>query len=157
MLDSICIDQSTCQERVESDKIQNKKSLSTGGLEATTLRILAWCSTDWTTWALMTAFYYSELHTYMYMYFWYQCIYWYTLENDEEERILSCTSTQLFCVAYYNISMLGKYQRDAQVLRLFSTCKTRPNYLPDQVEYLVVFCMLKTNTWLLRLFVICPI
>ena len=38
MLDFIW-DQSTCQERVESDKIQNEKIVPTAGLELTTLRL----------------------------------------------------------------------------------------------------------------------
>ena len=49
--DFICMDQSICQERVESDKIQNENFLPTVGREPTTLRFLAWCSTDW---ALLT-------------------------------------------------------------------------------------------------------
>ena len=35
-------DQSTCQERVDSDKIRNEKLLSTVRLEPTTLRFLSW-------------------------------------------------------------------------------------------------------------------
>ena len=38
-LNSFAEDQSTCQERVESDKIQNEKFLPTVGLEPTTLRL----------------------------------------------------------------------------------------------------------------------
>ena len=40
-------DQSTCQESVQNDKIQNEKFLPTVGFEPTTLRFEVWCSTDW--------------------------------------------------------------------------------------------------------------
>ena len=43
----------TCQRRIESDRIQNEKFLSTVGLELTTLTFVAWCSTDLATLALM--------------------------------------------------------------------------------------------------------
>ena len=42
---SFAWDQSTCQERVESDKIQNEQFLPTVGLEPTTLSLEVWCST----------------------------------------------------------------------------------------------------------------
>ena len=41
---SFAWDQSTCKERVESNKIQNEKFLPTVGLKPTTLRFEVWCS-----------------------------------------------------------------------------------------------------------------
>ena len=48
---SFALDQSTCQEHVGIDKIQNEKFLPTVGLEPTTLRFQVWWSTDWASWA----------------------------------------------------------------------------------------------------------
>ena len=45
--------QSTVQQRVESDKIQNEKFLLTVGLETSSLRFEVWCSTDLDTQTLM--------------------------------------------------------------------------------------------------------
>ena len=50
-------DQSTCQERVESDKIQNEKFLPRVELEPTTLRSAVWCY--WATRALLKAVLFS--------------------------------------------------------------------------------------------------
>ena len=43
---SFVLDQSICQERIESDKIPNEKVLPTEGLEPTALRFVARCSND---------------------------------------------------------------------------------------------------------------
>ena len=43
---SFAWDQSTCQERVGSDKTQNETILPTAGLELVSLRVDIWCSTD---------------------------------------------------------------------------------------------------------------
>ena len=53
---SFVLDQSTCQKRVEGDKIQNEKKkqfLPTVGLKPTQLRFAVWCSTDWAMRAIM--------------------------------------------------------------------------------------------------------
>ena len=78
------------------------------------------------------------------MYFRYKCLHWYKFENDEVEHILSCTCTVF--VTYWNISILDIWRRDAQVLCLLLTCKTRPNILPDLVPCLVVHFESKHRT-----------
>ena len=98
--------QSACQERVESDKIQNEKYLPTVGLEPTTLRFQFLCSTDLP--GLLNAVRLNCLIKYMYSQ--YQCIPFYKYENDEVERIV------LFCVTYWNISILIIKRRISPVL-----------------------------------------
>ena len=73
------------------------------------------------------------------------------------KKSVFCLVHVLYCVTYRNISILAKIIKDAQVLGLLSTCKTGPNILPDLVEYLVVFCMLKANTGLMHVFAFCQI
>ena len=85
------------QGRVQSDKIQ-KEFLLTVGLEPTTLRCVARCSTELPgLWSKLC--YHKDFYTYMY--FRYQCIYWYKFGNDEVERILSCTCTVLLHIGIY--------------------------------------------------------
>ena len=146
---SFAWDQSTRQERVKGDKIQIEKFLSIVWLEPTTLRFPAWYSTDWATRALMKAVLLEwplQKHVLP--------IQMYKFENVEVESILSSTCTVLcYTLEYRQISNLKR--RKSPVL--FSKCKTRPNIVLDLVEGLVVICMLKANTGLLRLFAICPI
>ena len=80
-------DQSTCQERVESNKIQNEKFLPTVFLEPTTLGCEVGWSTDWASRACWKL-YLNDLITYMYSQ--YECIHCYRYEKDEGEHILSC-------------------------------------------------------------------
>ena len=45
--------QSTCQERIESEKMRNEKCFFTVGLEPRALRFEVWCFTNWANWAVM--------------------------------------------------------------------------------------------------------
>ena len=82
-------------------------------------------------------------------YFQYQCIHWHKFENDEVERF--CLVHTALCYILEYIYILDELQNAAYIMYLFSTCKTRPNILHDLVEYLVVLCVLKANTGLVRL------
>ena len=96
---------STCEERGESDKIQNETVLPTAGLEPTTLKFEDWCSTDCASRSWWELYYFNDLITYMY--FRYQCIHWFKFENDEGERIFSCKCIVLRYILEY-ISILYK-------------------------------------------------
>ena len=97
-------DRSTCQKRVESDKIQHEKVLLTVGIKPRTLQFEVWCFTDWAYRAWWKLFNLIDLYTYMY--FQYHCIYWYKFENDEWEWV--CLVNALFCFTYWNKSILYK-------------------------------------------------
>ena len=97
---SFVLDQSTCQERVESDKIQNEKFLTTVGREPTALRFEVGRSTIWSNRA-WRKLYNCLKNLYTYMYFRYQCIHWYKFENAEVERILSSKCTVLCYILDY--------------------------------------------------------
>ena len=100
-------DRSTCQERVESDKMQNKK-------------LLFQCDSKPQPWDLKSdappsepigfrwkLYYLNYLYTYMF--FQYQCIHWYKFENDEMERILSWKCTVLcYILEYSYIELIAK-------------------------------------------------
>ena len=78
------------------------------------------------------------------MYFGYQCIHWYKFKNDVE-RILSFKCTVL-CYTFEYICMIQIAQRRTSPVFAFNM------QIPEQVEYLVVFCMSKVNTGLVRIF-----
>ena len=65
------------------------KILAHSGTLSQNLEISSPMLTDWATRDLIKLPYLNYLYTYMY--FRYQCIHWYKLENDDEERILCCT------------------------------------------------------------------
>ena len=68
-----------------------------------------------------------------------------TFENDEVERSLSCTYTVLcYIFEYIYIGLMAR--RRTSPVGFFSAYKTQAKTLPDLVECLVVFCMLKANT-----------
>ena len=100
LLNTLVWDQSTCKERIESDQIQNEKYLLTVGLEPTTLRFVAWYSTDWANRVLGKAVLLKcpFIHT---------CtsntnvLYWYNFKNDEVQRILSGRCTVLCYIFEY--------------------------------------------------------
>ena len=83
------------------------------------------------------------------MYFRYQCIHRYNFENNEVGCILSCESTVLCYILEYSYTYSTKIAK-----RRTSHVFAFNMQIPDQVECLIVFCMLKANTGLLCLFVI---
>ena len=98
-------DQSTCQVRVESDKIRNEKFLPTFGFEPialrsevlpTELRGLCW-----------KLYYLNGLYTYIY--FRYQCIHWHKFDNDGVQIILSCKCTVLWIFDIFLDLYIGIY------------------------------------------------
>ena len=94
MLDFICMGRVDLPELVESNKIQNAKFLPTVGLKPTSLRFVA-CMMLYQlsfpgfneSFSIKVTF----IHT----------CHWYKLENDEVERILSCTCTVLCYIFEY--------------------------------------------------------
>ena len=79
----------------EATKYKMKNSLSTVGLEPSTLIFQVWCSTDWAS----RAVHLNGLITYMYSQ--YQCLPCYKYQNDEVERNLSCKCTVLCYILEY--------------------------------------------------------
>ena len=75
-------------------------------------------------------------------------IHWYKFENNELERLWSCKRTVLFYILEYSYIVQIAKRRTCPVFAFNMQ-------IPDQVESLIVFCMLKANTCLNRLFAIC--
>ena len=100
------------------------------GLEPTTLSFEVWCSTDWTNQACWKLCYLNGRYTYMY--FRYQCIHWFKLENDEAERILTCKCTVLWSAL--------EYMYIVQIAKKHTSHLLASNmHIPNEVECLVVF------------------
>ena len=96
-------DQSTCKERIESDKIQNEKFLSTVWLEPTILQFEVWYSIDLDNLVWWKLYYLNHLYTHMH--FRYQCI---VINSRMMKKSVFCLVNVLFCVSYWNISILYK-------------------------------------------------
>ena len=77
-------------------------------------------------------------------------IHWYKFKNNEVERILSCKCTVLCYIFEYSY-YVQRAKRCKSPVFAFNL------QIPDQLECLIVFCMLKANTWLVCLFAICTI
>ena len=77
----------------EATKYKMKNSLSTVGVETSTLRFQVWCSTYWASPGSVNAVRLNGLITFMYSQ--YQCLPCYMYQNDEVERNLSCKCTVL--------------------------------------------------------------
>ena len=135
-------DQSTSQERVESDTIQKEKFLPTMVLGPTVMRFEVYCSTDLPNHAWWKLSYLDYLYTYMY--FCYQCIQWYKFETDEVSVFYLVNV--LFCVTYWNIPI---YCTNSE--------KTHKSCVCFQYSTRSGICMLKANTGLVCLFAICAI
>ena len=85
-------------------------------------------------------YYLNDLYTYMY--FRYQYVHWYKLENGGVERILSCKCTVLcFILEYSYIVQIAKK-------------RTSPVFAFNMQN---TICILKANTGLVRLFANCTI
>ena len=137
MLDFICmgpVDLTGARRKRQNYKMKN--SLSTVGLEPSTLRFKVWCSTDWasrTWWMLSISFkwpYYIHvlqipMFTLLHMY-----------QNDELERNLSCKCTVLCYILEYTYILQITKRRIDPVLAF----NVR---LPDLVECLAVFACWK--------------
>ena len=92
--------QLTCQERVESDKIQNEKFLPTVGPEPTILRFVAWSSTDRATRALIKAEV-TFIHTWSSHTNVRIPVHLCKFEDYYEERILYMYVHVLYCVTFW--------------------------------------------------------
>ena len=90
-------------------------------------------------------YYLNDLYVYMHLL--YQCIHWYKFENDEVDLILSCKCTDLFYIwEHIYIVQIAKGRTSPVFAFNMQT--------PNQVECFIVFCVLKANTWFVRLFAI---
>ena len=69
----------------------------------------------------------------------YTRIHWYKFENNKGERILSCKCTVLHCIFDYSYIVQIAKRRTSPVFGFNMQ-------MPDQVECLIVFCLLKANT-----------
>ena len=138
--------QSTCQERVESDKIQNENVLPTAGFEHT-----VWCSTNWADRAYMKAVLFKwSLYKYIIPIQMDTCMHWYKFKNNAVGHILSCKCTVLCSISEYSY-IVHIAKRRTSLAFVFNI------QIPDQVECLLVFCMLKASTEFVRIFAICTI
>ena len=122
--------QSTCQERIESEKKPKMKNS---------------CS-QWESnpqpWALKSDALPTELtcldvnyDLYVHMYFLYQCIRWFKFENDEVEHILSCKCSVLCYILEYSYIVQIVKRRTSHVVFFFNMQNTIKHYNWSGVLY----------------------
>ena len=151
MLDSICttpVDLPGTHRKLQNAKW---KILANRRIRSSTMRFEVWCSTNWANRALMKVVPFKwSIYKHVLPMPMYTFIHWYRFENNEVERILSCKCTVLCYIFEYSY-----YVQRAK--RCKSSVFAFHLQIPDQLESLIVFCMLKANTGLVCLFAICTI